>query len=105
MVEGKKIVEQAKGKKKARAASGADAQASVEIASGLSDYLKAFELHYGYMEEFKIQFRNPEKYEIVKKVGRGRYSDVYEGIRVDDDKKVAIKILKPSMELLNIKCS
>jgi hypothetical protein len=48
MVEGKKAVEQAKGKKKARAASNSDAQIGGEPASGLSDYLKTFELHYGY---------------------------------------------------------
>lgn len=37
----------------------------------------------------------PEKYEISKKLGRGKYSDVFEGWNVLNDKKVVIKILKP----------
>jgi casein kinase II subunit alpha len=39
-------------------------------------------------------------YEILKKVGRGKYSEVFEGIRVnvlekEDKEKVIIKVLKP----------
>ena len=47
MVEGKKAVDPAKVKKKARASSNSEAQMVGDIPSGLSDYLKAFELHYG----------------------------------------------------------
>ena len=36
-----------------------------------------------------------EDYEIMKKIGRGKYSEVYEGINVNNDEKVVIKILKP----------
>lgn len=56
-----------------------------EMPPTYSDYMKSFELIYGVAD----------KYEIIKKVGRGKYSDVYEGVRTDDDAKVCIKILKP----------
>ncbi len=41
---------------------------------------------------------SPDKYEIIRKIGRGKYADVYEGIRIADDTKVAIKILKPGID-------
>ena len=34
-------------------------------------------------------------YEIIKKLGRGKYSEVYEGINTKTEEKVVIKILKP----------
>jgi serine/threonine protein kinase len=36
-----------------------------------------------------------DDYEIIKKLGRGKYSEVYEGINVNNDEKTVIKILKP----------
>lgn len=36
-----------------------------------------------------------ENYEIVKKIGRGKYSDVFDGISLQTHQKVVIKILKP----------
>ena len=39
--------------------------------------------------------RPPAIVQVVAKVGRGKYSEVFEGIRVSDCKKVIIKILKP----------
>lgn len=39
--------------------------------------------------------RKIEDYELIKKIGIGKYSEVYEGINVKNDKKVVIKILKP----------
>jgi len=38
---------------------------------------------------------NPDHYEIIRKIGRGKYSDVFLGIDSNNDKQVAIKILKP----------
>jgi casein kinase II subunit alpha len=40
-------------------------------------------------------FRKQDDYEIIRKLGRGKYSEVYEGINVNNDEKVVIKILKP----------
>lgn len=36
-----------------------------------------------------------DKYEILRKVGRGKYSEVFEGINVQSDDKCVIKVLKP----------
>ena len=50
---------------------------------------------YSNYEDLEIEWGNQEDYEIIKKIGRGKYSDVYEGINVNTDKKVVIKVLKP----------
>lgn len=39
--------------------------------------------------------RSPHPYEIVRKLGRGKYSEVFEGIAVDQEMKCVIKVLKP----------
>ena len=39
--------------------------------------------------------RSPEHYEIVCKLGRGKYSDVFKGVDTDTGKTVVIKVLKP----------
>lgn len=39
--------------------------------------------------------RDQENYEVVRKVGRGKYSDVFEGINTLNGDKCIIKILKP----------
>jgi casein kinase II subunit alpha len=36
-----------------------------------------------------------DNYEIVRKVGRGKYSEVFEGVDITNDEKCVIKILKP----------
>ena len=40
-------------------------------------------------------FRSQENYEIIKKIGRGKYSEVYEGINTATCERIVIKILKP----------
>ncbi|CEP11104.1 hypothetical protein [Parasitella parasitica] len=40
-------------------------------------------------------FKKQDNHEIVRKVGRGKYSEVFEGIDINRDEKVVIKILKP----------
>ena len=40
-------------------------------------------------------FRNIEDYEIINKIGKGKYSEVYKGMDVTSDKQVVIKVLKP----------
>lgn len=39
--------------------------------------------------------RTLENYEVVRKLGRGKYAEVFEGIDVRTLKKVVIKVLKP----------
>lgn len=36
-----------------------------------------------------------DDYEVVRKVGRGKYSEVFEGINVTNNERCIIKILKP----------
>jgi serine/threonine protein kinase len=37
---------------------------------------------------------NQDDYQIVRKLGRGKYSEVFEGINITNNEKVVIKILK-----------
>lgn len=39
--------------------------------------------------------RSQDDYEVVRKVGRGKYSEVFEGINTRNGEKCIIKILKP----------
>lgn len=39
--------------------------------------------------------REQDDYEVVRKVGRGKYSEVFEGLHTTDNEKCVIKILKP----------
>ena len=50
---------------------------------------------YADYERYQVKFGRQDDYEIIDKVGRGRYSDVYLGVDTKTDKDVAIKILKP----------
>ena len=43
---------------------------------------------------FTVFFRQQEDYEIVRKLGRGKYSEVFEGYNVASNEKVVIKVLK-----------
>lgn len=40
-------------------------------------------------------FRSQDDYEVIRKVGRGKYSEVFEGIHTKSQQKCIIKILKP----------
>ena len=39
--------------------------------------------------------RSPERYQIIKKVGRGKYSEVFKAIDMKTGEPVSIKYLKP----------
>lgn len=48
------------------------------------------------MREFLyVLFSDQDDYEVVRKVGRGKYSEVFEGINVNSNERCIIKILKP----------
>jgi serine/threonine protein kinase len=40
-------------------------------------------------------FRDQDDYEVVRKVGRGKYSEVFEGVNSVNNERCIIKILKP----------
>jgi hypothetical protein len=42
-----------------------------------------------------VLFSDQDDYEVVRKVGRGKYSEVFEGINVNSNERCIIKILKP----------
>lgn len=46
-------------------------------------------------ESFQINWRSQEDYEIVRKIGRGKYSEVFEGFNTRLNAPCVIKILKP----------
>jgi len=46
-------------------------------------------------ESFQPTWRGQDDYEVVRKIGRGKYSEVFEGINVSQNIPVVIKILKP----------
>jgi len=46
-------------------------------------------------EALSVNWGNQDDYEVVKKVGRGKYSEVFEGINAVNNEKCVIKILKP----------
>ena len=46
-------------------------------------------------EMLKIKWSSLEDYRVVHKVGRGKYSEVFEGLNTANKSKVCIKVLKP----------
>ncbi|PPS09059.1 hypothetical protein GOBAR_AA11580 [Gossypium barbadense] len=46
-------------------------------------------------ESLIVQWGDQDDYEVVRKVGRGKYSEVFEGINVNNNERCIIKILKP----------
>jgi len=46
-------------------------------------------------ENFNVQWGGQDNYEVVRKVGRGKYSEVFEGVCTANNQKCIIKILKP----------
>jgi len=46
-------------------------------------------------EALSVNWGNQSEYEITAKLGRGKYSEVFAGIRVSDQSNIVIKILKP----------
>ncbi|KAI9113673.1 hypothetical protein K1719_015600 [Acacia pycnantha] len=46
-------------------------------------------------ESLTVQWGEQDDYEVSRKVGRGKYSEVFEGVHCTDNEKCIIKILKP----------
>ena len=50
---------------------------------------------YSDYEKLTVTWGDQDNYEVVRKVGRGKYSEVFEGINVVNNQRCIIKILKP----------
>ena len=50
---------------------------------------------YSNYEDFQISWGNQDYYEVIKKIGRGKYSEVFDGICTSNNRRVVVKILKP----------
>ncbi|GAA0140918.1 hypothetical protein LIER_02181 [Lithospermum erythrorhizon] len=46
-------------------------------------------------EALTVQWGDQDEYEVVRKVGRGKYSEVFEGVHSANNEKCIVKILKP----------
>jgi len=46
-------------------------------------------------DNLQVQWGVQDHYEVVRKVGRGKYSEVFEGVNIVNDEKCIIKVLKP----------
>ncbi|KAG9223083.1 hypothetical protein CCMSSC00406_0000228 [Pleurotus cornucopiae] len=46
-------------------------------------------------DNLQVQWGSQDHYEIVRKVGRGKYSEVFEGVNIVTEEKCIIKVLKP----------
>ena len=50
---------------------------------------------YWQVENLKIRWNDLESYRVIHKIGRGKYSEVFEGVNTQNRERVCIKILKP----------
>ena len=50
---------------------------------------------YSDYEKLAVTWGDQDHYEVVRKVGRGKYSEVFEGINILNNERCVIKILKP----------
>mmetsp|Transcript_14165 Transcript_14165/g.42367 ORF Transcript_14165/g.42367 Transcript_14165/m.42367 type:complete len:338 (+) Transcript_14165:188-1201(+) len=46
-------------------------------------------------ESLQVQWGDQEMYEVLRKIGRGKYSEVFEGVSCHNDARCVVKILKP----------
>ncbi len=57
-------------------------------------------------ESHIVEWGNQDDYQIVRKLGRGKYSEVFEGVNVVNNEKIVVKILKVSLFFCSlIKCT
>lgn len=52
-------------------------------------------------ESYVVDWGQQDDYQLVRKLGRGKYSEVFEAINVTNNEKCVVKILKVTFTLLN----
>ena len=60
-----------------------------------ADVLSTKPQSYWDYDDLNIKWNPQENYEILRKLGRGKYSEVFLGIDLEKREKVVIKVLKP----------
>lgn len=60
-----------------------------------ADVISTKESGYSSYADLEIQWNSPDPYEVIKKLGHGKYSEVFEGIDNRNDSKIVIKLLRP----------
>jgi len=65
------------------------------VARVYADACEKRDQSYSNYDTISIPWGSQENYEIVRKLGRGKYSEVFEGVVVSTDKSCVIKVLKP----------
>lgn len=50
-------------------------------------------------ESYVVDWGNQEDYQLVRKLGRGKYSEVFEAINITNNEKCVVKILKVSSSI------
>ena len=48
-----------------------------------------------FLSFLNLDFSDQDDYQIVRKIGRGKYSEVFEGVNMRTNEKCVIKVLKP----------
>ncbi|KAF7354216.1 Protein kinase domain-containing protein [Mycena venus] len=46
-------------------------------------------------KKFRLEWSSPDRYEIVRRLGGGKYSEVFEGVDTANSERIVIKVLKP----------
>jgi hypothetical protein len=46
-------------------------------------------------ENLTVSWGEQDDYEVIRKIGRGKYSEVFEGVNTSNSTKCVVKILKP----------
>ncbi|CDW71309.1 casein kinase ii subunit [Stylonychia lemnae] len=60
-----------------------------------NDVCKTRPHDYSWYQTLDINWGDQEDYQVVHKLGRGKYSEVYEGVNLRNNQKCVVKILKP----------
>jgi casein kinase II subunit alpha len=65
------------------------------LLSRLNNIFGGLELTRGGVDSLQVAWGDTDNYEIVRKIGRGKYSEVFEGVNIANSDKCVIKVLKP----------
>ena len=53
-----------------------------------------------FFQPFAVAYREQDDYQLVRKLGRGKYSEVFEAINIVTNEKCVVKILKVNFNLI-----